>query len=553
MTIKDLFENRSGRVIALFRVVLVLVFLVAVLIEPVARQASLDLGRILLGSYLLVSIGAALVAWRSWWFDQQFAPALLVLDVLVFMSAVFVTESANADFTSPFLALFALAVLSATLRWDWRVAAVTGIAATALFMLVGLAIWGLGLPIDIYRFGRRGLYMLALLLVLVWFGVQRRDPHVPPPDLAGEDGPIGHESESQLRWQVLGYAMAITGARRGVLAWSDAEEPWLDLHVADPARQELRRLAPDEIPDWDEGGEEVRLFDLTRRRKLIRNADSLPSARTLRTPVALAAYLGLAEGLTLPLRCISGTGLIVLSDIPGPGADFLALGTILSREISNAIDRTGVMLLEREALLTRTRGAIARDLHDSVAQSLAGACFRLEALRRTQPAASPVDGELATIRDALRREQDHIRALIETLRSPATPPQSRQLERDLLSTVADAAIHWNIVVDLDAPQETEVPGWYSHELQQLLREAVANAAKHGQAARVTVSVRREGQALALAIADNGSGFDLSTSARQPWSIRERVAALGGSLVVDSDARGTRLSITLPAGTVGAAA
>lgn len=553
MTIKDIFENRSGRVIALFRVVLVLVFLVAVLIEPVARQTSLDLGRTLLWSYLLVSVGAAVVAWRSWWFDQQFAPFLLVLDVLVFMVAVFVTESANADFTSPFLALFALAVLSATLRWDWRVAAGTGIAATALFVLVGFTIWGLGLPLDVFRFGRRGLYMLALLLVLVWVGVQRRDPYVPPPDLVGEDGPIGSESEAQLRWQALAYAMAVTGARRGVLAWSDAEEPWLDLHIADPARKELQRLGPDEIPDWEEGADEVRLFDLPRSRKLVRNADSLPSARILRAPMALAAHLGLAEGLTLPLRCISGSGVIVLSGIPGPGADFLALGSILARELSNAIDRTGVMVLEREAMLSRTRGAIARDLHDSVAQSLAGACFRLEALRRTQPQGSPVDGELATIRDALRREQDHVRALIETLRSPASPPQPRQLEQDLRETASDAAVHWNVTVDLTAPQDTEVPGWYSHELQQLLREAVANAAKHGRASRVTVSVQRAGQAITLVIVDNGSGFNLATSTRQPWSIRERVAALGGNLEVDSDAQGTRLSIILPAGTVGAAA
>ncbi|MBC2670767.1 sensor histidine kinase [Novosphingobium piscinae] len=546
MSARALFENRSGRVIALFRAILVGVFLIAVWIEPVATHASLDRGKVLLGLYLLVSVGAVVVAWRSWWFDQRLARIMLALDVLVFVASVFVTEAANADFTSPFLALFALAILSATLRWDWRMAALTGLAATGLFLLAGSLTWHLGLPIDLYRFGRRALYMMALLLVLVWFGLQRRDPHVAPLDLATAEGEGQADRWADLRWQALDYAMAVTGARRGVLAWSEAEEPWLDLHEVAPGDRQLRRLGPDALPGWDEGHDEVCLFDAPRQRKLIRDSDNLPRALPLRARLVLASHYGIAEGLALPLSCVSGFGVIVLGEITGPGQDFVTLGEIIAREVSNAFNRVAVLQFEREALLARTRGAIARDLHDSVAQSLAGACFRLEALRRnprTQPAAGE---ELLAIREALRCEQERVRRLIDTLRSPSGAPDQRDLAPDLETSAQDAAMHWSTRVSLDLAEGLVVPGWYSHELQQLVREAVANAARHGHAGLINVRLARHGHGLALDIADDGSGFDAATRTRQPWSIRERVAALGGTLDVASGLDGTRLAIRLPA-------
>ena len=539
MNLRAIFENRSGRVIALFRAVLAAVFFVALLIEPIGPGVTLTLGQQLLAAYLIISLGAIVVAWRSWWFDQQFAPALLVLDVLVFVVAVYVTESANADFTSPFLAMFALAILSATLRWDWRVAALTGIAATVLFVVVGGLVWTTGLPVDLYRFGRRTLYMLALLLVLVWFGVQRRDPHVPALDLLGDEGP------EQSRWHALDFAMAITGARRGVLAWNAAEEPWIELHEVGSSGRSHVRLGPEAAAGWDENLDEVRLFDLPRARKLIRHTDSLPRARELRTPLALARLRGIETGLALPVRCVSGSALIVLGDLPGAGADFVTLGAILAREIGSAFDRGAVLEFEREVLLSRTRGAIARDLHDSVAQSLAGACFRLEALRRAVAPELPAATEILAIRDALRREQGHVRKLIDALRSPVAPPELRDLVSDLGTTGADAAAHWDVAVAVSAPGRIAVSGWISHELQQLLREAVANAARHGQARQVKVNVSQADGRLDLDITDDGNGFDIAAETRHPWSIRERVAMLGGQLEVDSGTAGTRLSINLP--------
>lgn len=545
MNLRLSFEHRSGRVIAVFRAVLAVVFLLALLIEPAESSSRLRLGEIVLGGYVGVSVLLIALAWRSWWYDQLLALPMLVLDIGVFLVSVHLTESLDSDFGSPFLALFALAVLSATLRWDWRMAVRTGIIVIVLFVLVGFAMVATDQPFDALRFGRRTFYMVALLLVLVWFGLQRRDPGVPlldlPPDEPGGDAGL---------WRALEYALAETGATCGIIVWADAEEPWIELRAQAPAGRVAERHGPEMLVELEPGSRTARLFDLPRRRKLVRLASGWPSAQPLVDPVPFARAQGIETGLSLPFRTASGQGLLVLGGIVGTGPDYVTLGGVIAREIGHAFDRQAVARFEREALVARTRSALARDLHDSVAQSLAGACFRLEALRRGLQDGGAAHGaaiadEIATVRDALRREQAHVRSLIDGLRVPAQPLQQRDLAADLGGALADAGAHWGIGARLEAPADIQASGWLSHEIQQLLREAVANAARHGLAGRVTVGLAREGGQIVIDIHDDGGGFAVAGRQNRPWSISERVAALGGSLTVDSGTSGTHLAIVLP--------
>ncbi len=544
MNLQTLFEYRSGRVIAVFRVVLALVFIGALVIEPNSYSRNLTISEYMLSGYLALGAVMIVVAWRSWWFDQRLALPMLAVDVVVFLVAVYLTESSRADFSSPFLAMFALIVLSATLRWDWRAAARTGVVATVLFVAVGAGMSLLDLPFDVFRFGRRMFYMLALLLVLVWFGIQRREPRVPPLAVPADAG-----AGDAALWAALDYAMELVGAGRGIVIWSPAEEPWIELRLRIGAERTMHRVGPDQVEAWDAARREVRLFDRDRRRKLIHDGDGQPRGLALISPLPFLDDLGIAEGLSLPIRAASGEGLVLLGGIAGLGPDFLTLGKVVAREIGAVLDREAVAELERSALVTRTRSAVARDLHDSVAQSLAGACFRLEALRRgieggTIGDAASVRADIASVRDALRREQGHVRSLIETLRQPAQEPQ-RDLAADLAATLADASAHWGVAAQLTAAGSASVPGWLSHEVQQLVREAVANAARHGAAREITVALAAYPGEIALDVVDDGSGFDADERSQRPWSISERVAALEGVLTVASGPGGTRLAITLP--------
>jgi signal transduction histidine kinase len=95
----------------------------------------------------------------------------------------------------------------------------------------------------------------------------------------------------------------------------------------------------------------------------------------------------------------------------------------------------------------------------------------------------------------------------------------------------------------------------SHELLQILREALHNVQKHSKATRVVVSFEQTGKAVELSVDDDGSGFAFSGSFTLdeldllrlgPASIRRRVRSLGGELTIESrPGHGAGLRIRIP--------
>jgi signal transduction histidine kinase len=81
----------------------------------------------------------------------------------------------------------------------------------------------------------------------------------------------------------------------------------------------------------------------------------------------------------------------------------------------------------------------------------------------------------------------------------------------------------------------------------LLREAVANAVRHGGADRVEVDVDVEDDRLSLQVKDNGTGFlpAKGSGPVQPWSLKERVDRANGSLSLFSEPGTTIVGITIP--------
>ncbi len=545
MGLRQYFEYRSGRVIVLFRAVLVLVFLLALLAEPVNGTDHPHGSLLLLFGYLVFSLLLLPISWTSWWYDQRLAFPALVVDVITFIAATFLTEALDVEFVSPFMAFFALIMLSATMRWDWRFAATTGTIVTLLFIAAGITMWWLQLPIEPVRFARRVAYMVVLFLVLVAFAFQRREPMVPPLEVPSTEG----EDKSYPLDAALSYAMAQTGARCGAIRWSDDEEPWVELRLrhADSTRRQMRMGPEDFLMEAGMLVENPILFDSIHHRRLDRTIDNWAHCRPLLSPIVLAEHADIAEGIAIPIEAAGGNGQLVLGDIAGLGLEHIALARVINREIGAAFNRQAMTRLESEALLARTRNALARDLHDSVAQSLAGACFRLEGLRGALARGSDPDGQIVEIRDALRGEQRHVRRLIDGLRNPARISGQHDLGAELATVIADMGKQWGITTRLGGAEQLMVAGWMSHEVQQLVREAIANAARHGKAQVVTVNYASAADWLQLIIVDDGAGISQSLSDSKPWSISERIAALGGQLSIAPVSPGTKLVISLPHG------
>jgi signal transduction histidine kinase len=205
-----------------------------------------------------------------------------------------------------------------------------------------------------------------------------------------------------------------------------------------------------------------------------------------------------------------------------------------------------------QAVLTE-RNRVARELHDTLEQALTGISLQLEAVSGTLQT-SPV-----TARQSLDVAQQMLRYSLEETRRSVMDLRSQALEsRDLPGALEDLARQMTLGTPmvarvavrgtsrrLDAAQE--------HHLLRIGLEALTNAVKHGEPARIDIELQFESEATTLVVADDGKGLDpgaegeISGSHFGLLGIRERVTKLGGILQIQSaPGRGTRLTVIVPA-------
>lgn len=195
--------------------------------------------------------------------------------------------------------------------------------------------------------------------------------------------------------------------------------------------------------------------------------------------------------------------------------------------------------------MAKARVAVARDLHDSVVQFLAGLGFRLEALSRSPEARGELADSIADLKDTVMTEQRQLRAFIKGLRT-GMPISMQDLTRDCASLCKLLSRQWNIDCSCACGSETgSVPLRTQLDFQHLVREAVANAVRHGGAKRVTVSIHREADCLSLTVNDDGRGFAAGETIAPPASLNGRVREAHGELKVESLEGKTSVMIRLP--------
>jgi signal transduction histidine kinase len=234
---------------------------------------------------------------------------------------------------------------------------------------------------------------------------------------------------------------------------------------------------------------------------------------------------------------------------------FAALTTFCLAAIVSERRRAAAELAESQrregerATLERQR--IARDLHDSVSQSLFSTTLHVRTAQRALEldATGPVGEELSEIGQLTRGALAEMRALIFELQPDALAEEG--LVAALTKQASALSAREGLVIEVDGPDPRLPLGpEVEQQLYRLGQEALANVVKHARASRATVRIAVKDDIVLIEVNDDGRGFDPAAVGREHFglrSMRGRVADLGGRLEVTSAlGRGTDLRVQVPA-------
>lgn len=202
---------------------------------------------------------------------------------------------------------------------------------------------------------------------------------------------------------------------------------------------------------------------------------------------------------------------------------------------------------QRQAGVLEERARLAREIHDTVAQSLSSIGLLLSAVERTLP------DHLAAeqIRLAHRASSEALaetRGLIAELAPPAVVDQGLPavLERLGATSWSIGGLH----VDVDCPDTSDLPMEIQTALLRLSQGAMSNVVRHAHAQHATIRILRDDDYVHLQVTDDGIGMDPDASFGEGsfglQAIRQRVDELAGEVSLTSKpGEGTIVDIILP--------
>lgn len=199
-----------------------------------------------------------------------------------------------------------------------------------------------------------------------------------------------------------------------------------------------------------------------------------------------------------------------------------------------------------ETAVSMERSRLARDLHDSVTQTLFATSLIAEVLPRLWERSPEIGKQkVMEIRELTRGALAEMRALLLELRPNALIDVSLS---DLLQQLSEAFIgRARVPVRLDLDQCVELPPNVKIGFYRIAQEALNNISKHARANQVTLSLRNcDGNAV-LCIADDGIGFDTQIELPDHFGLgimEERAQSIGAHYVLQSQkGEGTQITVT----------
>ncbi len=283
-------------------------------------------------------------------------------------------------------------------------------------------------------------------------------------------------------------------------------------------------------------------------------------------PAALAVIGNLALALFTIWLVMPVTGNFMLfSAFIVPVTLFVVGGAALLLEQANARVRMRALLAELETAhrqlaeyadrvedltLAAERQRMARELHDTLAQGLAGLILQLEAASSHQSSGRPERAQ-EIVTQAMARARATLadaRRVIDGLREgPAGPADLSKAVREEVARFTTAT---GIPCALDLTLPPALPDAAHDHALRAVAEGLTNVARHAQATQVWVHLSGADDRLEIQVRDNGVGFDPAAATQAGHygllGMRERARLAGGRLeIISAPGAGTALQLYLP--------
>lgn len=553
-------QNRAELLIATGRMILSAFFLLAIWLDPPEphRYASLTYG--LLSGYLVYSflLGAAIC--RLDFIRNRQRLFSHAVDLMVFSVVMFLTEGP----TSPFFVYFIFLLACATLRWQWRGTFVTAIISLAIVVI--LAFFPANLlhnqNFELNRFIIRVIYLAVVATLLGYMGKHEQSmrtmfarlaawPHTPPTEL------------QTLTRDILGYAADTLNAPRMLLLWEEEEEPWINMASWSRDGFQYSREHPDAFGTLVAGqlaGMSFLCQDTKNPQATVVHDPDSGMRTWVGAPLdpELQKRFSISAVLASRLDSENLSGYLLMLDKAMMTNDDLILCGIVAHEVESRLDHYYLLKQLQQAAASGERVRLARDLHDGVLQSLTGATLQLETVQRlieSDPEAARL--RIKELQQQLSNEQMDLRTQIRELRPfiHESSTEDFSLAARLAELTERIRRQWGLTVEMPLPPRTpDISRSMAREVYFVIHEALINAVRHSGATFLKAELGFTENLAHITIRDDGNGFSfhgrydldqLSAMKRGPVTLRERIAALQGTLIIDSKETGASLEISLP--------
>lgn len=222
----------------------------------------------------------------------------------------------------------------------------------------------------------------------------------------------------------------------------------------------------------------------------------------------------------------------------------------LTGHLANAVENLRTEALVREAAVSEERTLLARELHDSIAQSLSFLRIQVTLLRQALPRPQPAQVEriLDEIDVGVKESTNDVRELLVHFR---TRTNSDDIEQALRTTLQKFEHQSGVKTQLDMQGHgVSLPSDVQLQVLHVLQEALSNVRKHAHASLVRLGVQR-GPEWTFTVRDDGCGFAPGPQREDDTHVglhimRERAQRIGARLQVQSTpGSGTEVRIDLP--------